>query len=97
LALDVVGDFDADKCFKTASEISPVKTKYWANLILNTKDIKTGKIFMSEYITKQWPSTHYMVPSHFQCTICEILCVTITILPKDVQRYLVQIILLFLW
>jgi len=96
--LDVVGYFgDADKCFITASEISPVKTKSWANSILNTKDIKTGKIFSSKYITKKWPSTHYTVPSHLQCTICEILCVTRTILSKDVQRCLVQIILLFLW
>jgi len=44
-------------------------------------------------ITKDWPLTHHLVPSHLCLTICEILCLSRNVLPKDLQIYLVRTIL----
>jgi len=44
-------------------------------------------------IATHWPSSHHLVAVHLQLSIIEILCVTSTILPKDVQKHLVQIII----
>jgi len=48
-----------------------------------------------EAIAKDWPLTHHLVPSHLCLTICEILCLSRNVLPKDLRKYLVQTILQF--
>jgi len=45
------------------------------------------------YILKDWPLTHHLVPDHLYLTICEILCFSRNFLPKDLQMYLVLMIL----
>jgi len=45
------------------------------------------------YLIKDWPKRHHLVPSHLCLTICEILCLSRIILPKDIQIYLVRTIL----
>jgi len=43
-----------------------------------------------EDMEKNWPLSHCYLPDRFQVTICEILCVTKIILPKDVLILLVR-------
>jgi len=57
---------------------------------------KIRKISLSEDFAINWPFSHHHLPAHFQLTICEILCVTKTFLPKDVQIFLVQKIILWM-
>jgi len=47
-----------------------------------------------EHFAINWPLSHHYLPSLYQLTICEILCVTKTILPKDIRIFLVQTIIL---
>jgi len=66
-------------------------------VVVVSKNHKIRKISLSEDIAKNWPSAHHVLPSCLQHTICEILCVSKTILPKDIQKCIVQaIILLFM-
>jgi len=58
--------------------------------------VKLSRFLLGTYIATSWPSSHYLVPIGLQLTICEILCVTSTIIPKDVQKHLVQQIILLL-
>jgi len=47
-------------------------------------------VLISLFSVKNWPVSHRQLPAHVQLTICEILCITKTILPKEVKIYLIQ-------
>jgi len=55
--------------------------------------ILSKKILNNMDIATNWPSSHYLVPVHLQFAVCEILCVISIIIPKEVQKYLVQTII----
>jgi len=75
--------FQSDK--DASQMVDKIQDKIDNNLEMKKKD----------YISKAWPLTHHLVPSHLCLIICEILCLSRYVLPKEIQIYLVQTILQF--
>jgi len=60
----------------------------------NVLTVATCKPRSISEIAKYWPATHHMVPHHAKVSICEVLCVTFKILPKDIQKCIAKKIIL---
>jgi len=78
--------------FETSAKNATSVEEAFLTLARDIKMIMVSDI--AKKIAKDWPFTHHLVPAHLCLTICEILCLSTNVLPKDVQKYLVQTILL---